>query len=76
MLSPALFWVFARPHALLGEYRRGQDPKALGPGALLHDYFGMLAHFDRAAWFVALGPLLMVGFGWLVWWALLRPRPD
>jgi hypothetical protein len=75
MVAPALFWVVARPHALFGDYRHGQDPKPLGPGTLLHDYFGMLGHLDRAAWFVALGPLLMVGFGWVVWWTLLRPRP-
>ena len=69
---PLLIWLAG--HRTLGPYTRGEDPRALGPGALFGDYFHGLAHGWVAYWAVALGPVLLLALVRL-WLALLRLNP-
>jgi len=53
LLVPLLIWVAG--NRVLGPYTHGQNPHA-GPGALLGDFLGALAHGSAVFWAVALGP--------------------
>jgi len=74
LITPALFWMAAS--RVIGPYTRGTDGRSLGVFAFLNDYFAQLGHGSEMAWIVALGPLLLLSFGRLVWTFLLRPRPQ